>query len=149
MCRVVSCGSGDQRWSTKLYVGSRKSLDDHHRSCTLGAEPKIVAVLGACMLVQPEMERWRFPLVKIPPFQGGDFQGMRVYRPMLVCCANLHRLDESHQVIPQHGCIPAEPASVSPGDAIVAVFEKSASDPAARRSCRWLRACSSLRSRAA
>ena len=36
------------------------------------------------VLVQPEMERWRFPLVKIPPFQGGDFQGMRVYRPMPV-----------------------------------------------------------------
>jgi len=38
---------------------------------------------GESVLVQPEMERWRFPLVKIPPFQGGDFQGMRVYRPML------------------------------------------------------------------
>src|ERR1700682_2449374 len=48
MCRVVSCGSGDQRWSTKLYLGSGESLEDHHRSCTLGAEPKIVAALGAC-----------------------------------------------------------------------------------------------------
>jgi hypothetical protein len=47
MCRVVSCGSGDQRWSTKLYLGSSESLEDHHRSCTLGAEPKIVAALGA------------------------------------------------------------------------------------------------------
>ena len=47
MCRVVSCGSGDQRWSTKLYLGSGESLEDHHRSCTLGAEPKIVAALGA------------------------------------------------------------------------------------------------------
>jgi hypothetical protein len=31
-----------------------------------------------------------------------------------------HRLDEPHQVIPQHGCIPAEPASVSPGKFILA-----------------------------
>src|SRR5438876_10003647 len=27
-----------------------------------------------------------------------------------------HRLDELDQVIPQHGCFPAEPASVSPGE---------------------------------
>ena len=49
MERVVSCGSGDQRWRTKLHLGSRESLDDHHRSSTLGAEPKIrgVRVLGA------------------------------------------------------------------------------------------------------
>src|SRR5215470_17164224 len=26
-----------------------------------------------------------------------------------------HRLDESGQIIPQHGCVPALPASVSPG----------------------------------
>jgi hypothetical protein len=49
-----------------------------------------------------------------------------------------HRLDEFHQVIPQHGCIPAEPASVSPGEVIVIVFEECASnDVTARRSCRW------------
>src|SRR5467141_3030851 len=47
MQRVVSCGSGDQRWRTKLHFGSRESLDDHHRSSTLGAEPKISGVLGA------------------------------------------------------------------------------------------------------
>jgi hypothetical protein len=49
MERVVSCGSGDQRWRTKLHFGSREPLDDHHRSSTLGAEPKIrgVRVLGA------------------------------------------------------------------------------------------------------
>jgi hypothetical protein len=34
MGSVVSCGSGD-------------SLDDHHRSSTLGTEPKISGVLGA------------------------------------------------------------------------------------------------------
>jgi hypothetical protein len=30
------------------------------------------------------MEKQRFPLVKIPPLRGGDFQGMRIYRPMAV-----------------------------------------------------------------
>jgi hypothetical protein len=35
-----------------------------------------------------------------------------------------HRLDEPHQVIPQHGCIPAVPASVSPGKWIVAPADK-------------------------
>ena len=45
----------------------------------------------------------------------------------------------------RHGCIPAEPASVSPGEVIVVVFEESASsDLASRRSCRWRRASSSL-----
>ena len=38
-----------------------------------------------------------------------------------------HRLDEPYQVIPQHGCIPAEPASVSPGKVIVAALERCAS----------------------
>ncbi len=28
------------------------------------------------VLVQPEMERGRSPLVSIPPFGGGDFQGI-------------------------------------------------------------------------
>ena len=55
------------------------------------------------MLVQPEMERRRSPLVSIPPFGRGFSR---------------HRYD--HQAIPQHGCVPAEPASVSPGKIIVA-----------------------------
>jgi hypothetical protein len=36
------------------------------------------------VLVQSEMEKKRFPLVKIPPLRGGDFQGMRIHRPMRV-----------------------------------------------------------------
>ena len=56
---------------------------------------------GCC--VQPEMERGRSPLVSIPPFGRGFPR---------------HRYD--HQAIPQHGCVPAEPASVSPGKIIVA-----------------------------
>src|ERR1700680_5065269 len=44
--RVVSCGSGDLRWRTKLHLGSRKSLDDLHRSITLGRAPKIAGVIG-------------------------------------------------------------------------------------------------------
>src|SRR5437899_3242074 len=39
--------------------------------------PETIGVCG--LLVQPEMERVRSPLVSIPPF-GGDFQGIRVYR---------------------------------------------------------------------
>lgn len=45
--RVVSCGSGDHRWRTKLYLGSGEPFDDHHRSSILGAEPKISGVPGA------------------------------------------------------------------------------------------------------
>ena len=37
--RIVSCGSGDRRWRTKLHLGGRKSFDDLHRSITLGAAP--------------------------------------------------------------------------------------------------------------
>jgi hypothetical protein len=36
------------------------------------------------VLVQSEMEKRRFPLVKNPPLRGGDFQGMGIYRPMAV-----------------------------------------------------------------
>jgi hypothetical protein len=30
------------------------------------------------------MEKQFFPLMKIPPLRGGDFQGMSIYRPMPV-----------------------------------------------------------------
>jgi hypothetical protein len=36
------------------------------------------------VLVQPEMEKRRSPLVSIPPFGGGDFQGMGSFDPMEV-----------------------------------------------------------------
>src|SRR5438445_9903489 len=89
---------------------------------------------------------------------------MGVYRPMTTLLvlgaqrermgsrAAEHRLDEPHQVIPQHGCLPAEPASVSPGEVIVAGVEEGAhlkDVVCCRRSCRSLRASSNLRSRAA
>ena len=63
------------------------------------------AVVGAdrpeSVLVQPEMESGRSPLVNIPPF-GGDFQGIRVYRSDVVFLKSaeakpprsVHRLDE-------------------------------------------------------
>jgi hypothetical protein len=41
--------------------------------------------VGHGVLVQSEMEKNIFPLVKIPPLRGGDFQGMRIHRPMPVC----------------------------------------------------------------
>src|SRR6267378_4562299 len=56
-----------------------------------------------------------------------------------------HRLDEPRQVIPQHGCVPAEPASVSLGEAILAVLQNRANLEdvvCCRRSCRCLRASS-------
>src|SRR6266446_2275666 len=56
------------------------------------------------------MERWRFPLASIPPFGRGFSR---------------HRYD--HQAIPQHGCVPAEPASVLPGKIIVAPRRPSVS----------------------
>src|SRR5215472_7649272 len=66
----------------------------------------------------------------IPPLRGGDFQGIAGLSSddsLLVGVnsarakfyegprAVKHRLDESGQIIPQHGCVPALPASVSPG----------------------------------
>ncbi len=40
--RVVSCGSGDQWWRTKLDFGRGEPLDDYHRSTTLRAAPKVM-----------------------------------------------------------------------------------------------------------
>jgi hypothetical protein len=80
--------------------------------------------------------RWKkkigeFPEM-IPPLRGGDFQGIaglssddsllvgvnsaraKFYE---VPRAVKHRLDEPGQTIPQHGCVPALPASVLPGRA--------------------------------
>jgi hypothetical protein len=45
--QVVSCGSGDRRWRTKLDFGSRESFDDHHRSTALGTTPETTRVMGA------------------------------------------------------------------------------------------------------
>jgi len=66
----------------------------------------------------------------IPPLRGGDFQGIAGLSSddSLLIGVNSartkfyedpravkHRLDEPGQIIPQHGCVPALPASVSPG----------------------------------
>lgn len=48
MWKVLSCSNRYHRWRTKLHLGGRKSLDDYHRSSTLGAAPKIARVLDAC-----------------------------------------------------------------------------------------------------
>ena len=53
--------------------------------------------------------------------------GLNVPRERISSRAVWHRLDELHQVVPQHGCIPAKPASVSPGEVIVVGFEECAS----------------------
>ena len=73
--------------------------------------------------------RWKKKM--IPPLRGGDFQGMAGLSSddsLLVGVSTArkrsfnnrpravkHRLDEPGQIIPQHGCVPALPASVSPG----------------------------------
>jgi len=41
-------------------------------------------VFTGFVLVQSEMEKNFFLLVKIPPLRGGDFQGMWIYRAMPV-----------------------------------------------------------------
>jgi hypothetical protein len=42
--RVVSCGSRDHRWRTKLDFGSSESFDDLHGCTALGAVPEIARV---------------------------------------------------------------------------------------------------------
>src|SRR5215469_1080015 len=43
---VVSCGrSSEKGWRTELQLGRGQSLDDHHRSATVGAEPKRIGWL--------------------------------------------------------------------------------------------------------
>jgi hypothetical protein len=43
----VSCrGAGAKRWRTKLELGSRKSLEDHHGAATFGTTPKWIRLLG-------------------------------------------------------------------------------------------------------
>jgi len=45
--RVVSCGSGDRGWRTKLDFGSGESFDDHHRSTAFGTAPETAQAMGA------------------------------------------------------------------------------------------------------
>src|SRR5215813_13293186 len=81
--------------------------------------------------MQREMEKENQGILEmIPPLGGGDFQGIAGLSSddsLLVGVnsarakfsesprAVKHRLDEPGQIIPQHGCVPAWPASVSPG----------------------------------
>ena len=44
--RVVSCGSGDHGWRTKLDLGGGEPLDDLHGSATVGTAIKIRNVFG-------------------------------------------------------------------------------------------------------
>jgi hypothetical protein len=74
------------------------------------------------VLVQPEMERRRSPLVSIPPF-GRGFSRHGVFRSDGGWAAQERARSSSrsaHRDIPRHGCVPAVPASVSPGKIIVA-----------------------------
>src|SRR5215467_1904804 len=44
--RVVSCGSGDHEWGTKLDLGGGEPLDDLHGPSTVGTTIKIRSVFG-------------------------------------------------------------------------------------------------------
>jgi hypothetical protein len=58
--------------------------DDRDRLATLQNALSLGGLaVGMFVLAQPEMEKRRFPLVKIPPLRGGDFQGMESFVPML------------------------------------------------------------------
>ena len=91
----------------------------------------------------------------MPPFRDGawglssDGFFLALHNARVGAGAVEPRLDEPHPVI-QHGCLRAEPASVSPREVIVASPTANGEDPVCcRRSCRCLRACSNSRSRAA
>ena len=45
--QVVSCGSGDRRWRTKLDFCNSEPFDDYHWSTTLGTAPETARVTGA------------------------------------------------------------------------------------------------------
>jgi hypothetical protein len=45
--QVVSCGSGDRRWRTKLDFCSSEPFDDYHGSTTFGTAPETARVTGA------------------------------------------------------------------------------------------------------
>jgi hypothetical protein len=61
--RVNSCGSGDDRWRTKLNSASGEPFDDLHRAATLGAKQKIGRVFAggsccsACHLVKAKRQK--------------------------------------------------------------------------------------------
>lgn len=82
------------------------------------------------VLVQPEMEKRRSPLVYVPPCGAGDFQGIWAYRPMTFLVVSVqrerigsraanHRLDEPARLFlsMSHPC---KPACVSLGKFILA-----------------------------
>ena len=92
------------------------------------------------VFAQREMKRRVLRQSVFRPFGAGILKAW-VYRPMTVSIhaqrerissrAAEHRLDEPDQAIPQRRCIPAVPASVSPGEVIVAALEANVEDDAA------------------
>jgi hypothetical protein len=69
--------------------------------------------------------------VSIPTFRAGIFKALGSFDPMMVgssgkvrSCAADHRFDEPARLSLDLGCMPAEPASVSPGEVIVAPVDK-------------------------
>ena len=90
---------------------------------TCAREPQIHHTAGPFVPVQPEMERERSPLVSPPPFgrrfsrHGGSTDPMKLGGDAERCSdAPASSSRRAHRAIPRHGCFPAEPASVSPGN---------------------------------
>src|SRR5215831_733124 len=100
-------------------------MESPRKSITL---PRVI--VPHSVLAQREMEKRRSPLVSVPPLRRGFSR---------------HRYD--HQAIPQHGCVPAEPASVSPGKIIVAPprpFVSTSSLPVNREELKAWESCVGL-----
>jgi len=67
----------------KRYQETEDPKEKRRIGSLLDGEEDCVTLID-CVLVQSEMEKKFFPLVKIPPLRGGDFQGRRIHRPMPV-----------------------------------------------------------------
>jgi len=104
-----------------------------------------------CYLIKME-PRWKKKISEflemISPLRGGDFQGIAGLSSddsLLVGInsarakfyqgprAVKHRLDEPGQIIPQHGCVPALPASVSSGSGNFSRKPRSLGAPRTKR----------------
>src|SRR5271170_1065198 len=78
------------------------------------------------VLVQPENGEATFSVSEYSALRAGIFKAWglsirwRLGGARTSPRAPVHRLDEPTGIIPRHGCVPAVPASVSPGQIIVA-----------------------------
>jgi len=100
---------------------SRAVVDrERGRNTALGKADAVKVLMPASKnlsRLSVKMEDRCSPLEQAPPLRGGDFS--RHWGSIVRCsfCDRCgQRLDGTCQTIPRHGCILAEPASVSPGE---------------------------------